>query len=72
MAKDLLNELRREREDSMRSTWRFVIVVIAVTITIWIVSACIEANAYNHLTGSQVTTWDAMFVDLRVQAEPKK
>lgn len=26
-----------------------------------------EAKAYTRLTGKQVTTWDAMFLDLRVQ-----
>jgi hypothetical protein len=26
-----------------------------------------EAAAYTRLTGKQVTTWDAMFLDLRVQ-----
>ena len=35
------------------------------------VKSYFEAEAYNRITGSHVTTWDAMFVDLRVQAEPK-
>jgi hypothetical protein len=30
-----------------------------------------EAEAYSRLTGKPVTTWDAMFLDLRVQ-EPVK
>lgn len=31
-----------------------------------IFSAYMEAKTYNKLTGSNVTTWDAMFVTLRV------
>ena len=31
-----------------------------------VISAKFEADAYNRITGNSVSTWDAMFVDLRV------
>lgn len=36
-----------------------------------IVYAHMEAKTYTKLTGKEVTTWDALWVDLRVQEEPK-
>lgn len=36
------------------------------------VSASMEAAAYNRITGENVSTWDAMFVELRVDSSPKK
>jgi hypothetical protein len=38
---------------------------------IWVVSSWQEAKAYNRLTGAHATTWDAMWVELRVQSQPK-
>lgn len=32
----------------------------------WVLPASIEARAYNRVTGSDVTTWEAMFLRLRV------
>lgn len=37
----------------------------------WVVRSYFEAKTYNKLTGASATTWDAMWVELRVQAEPK-
>ena len=33
--------------------------------------ASMEAQAYNEVTGKEVTVWQAIFLDLRVQSEPK-
>jgi hypothetical protein len=35
----------------------------------WPVSSYFEAKAYKNLTGKEVTTWDAMFLELRVTNE---
>jgi hypothetical protein len=45
-----------------------LIMAIAVTlgVTIWSVTSSIEAAAFNRVTGSNVTTWDAMWLQLRV------
>lgn len=45
---------------------------VVLAIMIWVLQSKFEAAAYNRLTGASVTTWDAMWVDLRVQSEPKK
>lgn len=34
-------------------------------------SAHFEAAAYERVTGKKVSTWDAIFLDLRVQESPK-
>lgn len=48
-----------------------VAVVLTAPITIWVTKSCFEANAYNRVTGAKVTTWDAMWIELRVQGETK-
>ena len=55
----------------------FVMVVMMVAVLLLgiglkAVSSHFEAAAYNRATGSNVSTWDAMWIELRVQAEPKE
>ena len=49
-----------------------VILFIAVAALIVVVPAYMEARTYNKLTGANVTTWDAIWIDLRVISEPRK
>lgn len=35
-------------------------------------SASMEAAAYNRATGNNVSAWDAMWIELRVQDSPKE
>lgn len=47
-----------------------VALVLAVAVAApaaWIASSHFEAKAYNRLTGKDVTTWEAMWVELRVE-----
>ncbi len=37
----------------------------------WYFSASMEAKAFNRITGNNVSTWDAMWVELRIPAPPK-
>ena len=37
----------------------------------WIVQSHFEARAFNRVTGSDVSTWDAMWVELRVQEDSR-
>ena len=46
-------------------------VVTAIFVTEWVVKSYFEARAFNRVTGKNVSTWDAMFIELRVQ-EPSK
>lgn len=52
-----------------------VILLIIASFTIpfvgWIVNSHFESKTYNKLTGAHTTTWDAMWVELRVQDSPK-
>lgn len=34
---------------------------------VWVVQSSMEASAFNRATGKSVTTWDAMWIELRVQ-----
>lgn len=41
-------------------------VLLAVGVAIWVIRSHYEAETYERLTGVHVTTWDAMWVQLRV------
>lgn len=47
------------------------ILLVLLGLGIWGFQSKMEANAYNHATGKNVSTWDAMWIDLRVQSEAK-
>jgi hypothetical protein len=49
-----------------------VILLVSVYIGLFVMRSSFEAAAYNRATGSNVSTWDAMWIELRVQAEPKR
>jgi hypothetical protein len=38
----------------------------------YVVASYMEASAYNRVTGKHVSTWDAMWVDLRVTGEARE
>jgi hypothetical protein len=44
---------------------------ILIGIAFWAFSSHMEASAYQRITGKHVSTWDAMWVDLRVQESPR-
>lgn len=48
-----------------------VSVILAGYVGWWVFSSYQESAAYNRLTGANTTTWDAMFVQLRVQEGTK-
>jgi hypothetical protein len=72
---DLLSQAReRERLISSRQTKFALLVLAGVVLLVFLVvlgCAYMEARTYNKLTGAHVTTWDAMWVDLRVQDKPQ-
>ncbi len=49
-----------------------VVLIFSFAISFPIIAAYFEAQAYNRVTGSNVTTWDAIWLDLRVQEIPKE
>lgn len=59
---------------SVESLGCYIMVLIgigAVCVVGWIWQSSIEAEVFNKATGSTMTTWDAMFLELRVQAPPE-
>lgn len=46
------------------------IVILLIMIGVWVGASYFEARAYNKITHSNVSTFDAMFVELRVQGTP--
>jgi hypothetical protein len=51
-------------EFTFYSACLFVLCVISMAV--WSFQAKMEASAFNRLTGAKVSTWDAMWVELRV------
>ena len=75
MTEKAIRELMEERYE--RPAWEVwlplvgCILVIAAAIGLWVFASAMEARAYERITGKRVSTWDAMWVDLRVQEQPK-
>jgi hypothetical protein len=66
---------RYEREQTMKLVFAFMSLFSAIFIivaAIWVGASAMEARAYNRLTGNDVSTWDAMWVNLRVQDAPQE
>ncbi|MGQ0721048.1 MAG: hypothetical protein ACT4PE_05670 [Candidatus Eiseniibacteriota bacterium] len=47
-------------------------VAVLVACALWVVFSHFEARSYNRITGANVSTWDAMWVELRVQEGSKR
>jgi len=43
------------------------LVVIFSAVASWVVHSKFEADAFNEITGKNVSTWNAMWIQLRVQ-----
>lgn len=45
--------------------------IVSIPVGITLLSAANEAAAFNRITtGPKVTTWDAVWLDLRIEAQP--
>jgi hypothetical protein len=56
------------------TTWKDIRGVVGVTVLFFAfiscfmgMRGCVKADAYERVTGKKVSTWDAMWLDLRVQ-----
>ncbi len=60
-------------ENSTKIAWTVLIVIafLGVYVGLWAFRSSMEAAAYNRATGSNISTWDAMWIELRVQSGPK-
>lgn len=59
------------KETKFENTIIFSVVYLTFVLTVilgaWVVKSYLEAKSFNRLTGAEATTWDAMFLQLRVQ-----
>jgi hypothetical protein len=60
------------RSDDTGCAFMAMLVLVGGLILFAIWTAQQESAAYNRLTGAKTTAWDAMFLELRVQDQPKK
>lgn len=54
-------------DDEVKFIGGLIAIVIVVCIALMVVSSHFESKTYNKLTGANTTTWDAIWVELRVQ-----
>lgn len=45
----------------------FLSIIGTVMGVVWVSKSYMEARTFNRVTGAQVSTWDAMWIELRVQ-----
>lgn len=57
-------------KQSIVGAWLALLVILGF-ILMAIAQPALESQAYNRLTGSHTTYWDALFLELRVQNQPK-
>ena len=48
-----------------------ILLIIIGMISLAIIQPFMESRAYNKLTGSKTTWWDAVWIELRIQDTPK-
>lgn len=63
--------LDKESLDTIKVTAVITFVVVVLCMASWVFGSAMEARAYNNVTGKHVSTWDAMWIELRVQESPK-
>ena len=44
----------------------FILAAVLLAGVLWVAFSSCEASVFNRITGRNVTTWDAMFLELRV------
>lgn len=66
LARYQARKIRRE----MLSGLCMLVAGVLILVGMWVGYSHFEAATYNKLTGASVTTWDAMWVRLRVQSPP--
>lgn len=56
--------------DEEIKVWIIVaILAVGISIGAWVFKSSMEARAFNSATGKSVSTWSAMWIELRVQEQ---
>ncbi len=53
------------RKEDRTLVWIFAAILV-VGIAVWVFRSSMEADVYNRITTGDVTTWEAMWINLRV------
>ena len=56
-------------DDELKNLVVAVVVFVGIALGVWVFASSMEASAFNRATGKTVSTWDAMWVELRVQGD---
>jgi cytosine/uracil/thiamine/allantoin permease len=48
-----------------------LLIILLIALGPWVCKSYFEAAAFNRATGKNVSTWDAMWIELRVEGEGK-
>lgn len=68
----LIRDMKRKREhENILSCLVFLLFIFVLGPAVWVGASYFEARAYNKVTGKNVSTFDAMFIGLRVQEGAK-
>ena len=54
-------------DQDLKITIVVVVLTLFLVLSSWFGASAMEAKAFNRATGKNVSTWDAMWVKLRVQ-----
>lgn len=67
--------MKESTKDTIATTFILGVLIslfLGIIVAISAGGAYFEAQAYKRVTGKDVSVWDAMFLDLRVQEEVKR
>lgn len=70
MTRNSVNEYIRKSRAQDPSGFLGLVVcggIVVAFVVAWVLFSSMEAAAYNRVTGKNVSAWDAMWIDLRVQ-----
>ena len=60
-----------EKKDDVLIGLFCALIALILLVVIWVAYSYFEASSYNRVTGKDVSTFDAMFLELRVQEGAK-
>lgn len=63
--------MRYDETEKGPSDLVWIAIILVAGLLWWVGTSHFEARAYERITGKHVSTFDAMFVSLRVQSEAK-
>lgn len=60
--------VKRKQEDFLRTLGILVLILVMLMI-FWIIPSFFEAQSYSRLTGEPISTWDALWVEFRIEGK---